>query len=97
VGDSFMDNEWSEATGWASLQRWVFGAQNSTAGVPASCLAVHAAKGEAWKCFMAQFAAPSIETPLFALQPMCGAMHAPRSVVHILASHLLSRSVCLSA
>ena len=65
-----MDNEWSEAAGWASLQRWAFDAQNSTAGLPASCLAVHAAHGEAWKCFMAQFAAPLIETPLFALQPM---------------------------
>ena len=65
----FMDNAWSEAKGWAGLQRWVFEAQNSTAGVPAACLAAYPA-AEAWRCFMAQFAAPFIQTPLFALQPM---------------------------
>lgn len=65
-----MDNQWSEAHGWSSLQRWVFEAQNSTAGVPASCLAVYAVRGEAWRCFFAQYAAPTIKLPLFALQPM---------------------------
>ena len=64
----FMDNDWSERSGWADKQRWAFAAQNSTAGVSPACLAHHPA--EPWRCFMAQFAAPFIDTPLFALQPM---------------------------
>lgn len=66
----FMDNNYSEAKGWATLQRWVFEAQNSTAGLSKRCLDVYAPQGEAWKCFFAQYAAPLIEVPLFALQPM---------------------------
>ncbi len=66
----FMDNSYSEANGWATLQRWVFEAQNSTAGLSKSCLDMYNPKGEAWKCFFAQYAAPLIEVPLFALQPM---------------------------
>ena len=74
----FLDNDDSETnhrTGkrddgsWAGLQRWAFEAQNSTAGVPAACLARYP-QAEHWRCFFAQFVAPTIETPLFALQPM---------------------------
>jgi hypothetical protein len=50
----FMDNDWSERSGWAGKQRWAFHAQNSTAGVPQSCLRHYPEKSEQWRCFMAQ-------------------------------------------
>eukprot|EP01050_Picozoa_sp_SAG11_P037815 SAG11_NODE_15102_length_589_cov_0.775510_2_plen_98_part_00 len=75
----FMDNDWSEKSGWAAKQRWAFAAQNSTAGVPQSCLRHYAGPGEQWRCFMAQWTAPFIETPLFALQPMVRCMPAAAS------------------
>lgn len=67
----FMDNDYSEKSGWAAKQRWVYQQQNSSAGVPADCLAHYGNRhpSEDWKCLFAQYTAPLIKTPLFALQP----------------------------
>ena len=66
----FMDNAESRASGWTAAKQWVYQQHNSSAGVPEACLAQYAGTGEEWKCFFAQYVAPTIKTPLFALQPM---------------------------
>ena len=64
------DNDDSRASGWTAKQQWVFKQHNSSAGLPPDCLAHYAASAQQWKCFFAQYVAPFIRTPLFALQPM---------------------------
>ena len=64
----FMDNSFSEGNGWAEHQRWVYTQQNSTAGTPAACRARYPA-AQQWKCFFSQYVAPTMTTPVFALQP----------------------------
>jgi hypothetical protein len=63
----FIDNSVSVASGWRDQVRWAALQQNTSAGVPPACLA-HYAPEEQWRCFFAQYAAPFVKAPLFALQ-----------------------------
>ena len=64
----FMYNEQSIHSGWVAKQEWVYHQQNSSSGVPQACLAKYPSLEQS-KCFFAQFVAPLIQTPLFAMQP----------------------------
>eukprot|EP01050_Picozoa_sp_SAG11_P006549 SAG11_NODE_511_length_8847_cov_3.611911_10_plen_194_part_00 len=48
--------------------KWAAIAQNTSAGVPPACLVHYRSLGEGWRCFFAQYAAPFVQSPLFALQ-----------------------------
>ena len=50
----FMDNAASRASGWTAAKQWVYTQHNSSAGVPAACLAQYS-REEQWKCFFAQY------------------------------------------
>eukprot|EP01052_Picozoa_sp_SAG31_P025650 SAG31_NODE_2260_length_6065_cov_3.729802_1_plen_266_part_00 len=64
----FIDNDISRASGWVAQLQWVAMAQNVSASLSPDCLAVYPGAAESWKCFLAQYAAPFIKTPLFVLQ-----------------------------
>ena len=49
-----------------TAQQWVFANHNCSSGVPQTCLARYP-EPEHWKCFFAQYVAPLIKTPTFAL------------------------------
>jgi hypothetical protein len=69
--DSGFFRRWTVAppgggASWAAQLEWVFIAMNGTGGVPAACVAAHASQPSA--CIFAEVVAPTIATPVFALQ-----------------------------
>jgi len=65
----FIDNDVSTASGWRAQSIWAATAQNTTASALPACLAAYGSS-ESWKCFFAQYVAPFVQSPLFALQSM---------------------------
>ena len=61
----FMDERhWDGAQGYTPSFQAVAQMQNVSRGVNAACTAT-AARGEEWKCFMAQYTLPHVETPYY--------------------------------
>lgn len=65
----FMDNAVSVASGWRAQVIWAAHAQNTSASANPQCLAIYTGVEE-WKCFFAQYVAPFVRSPIFALQSM---------------------------
>lgn len=58
----------TESIGYESDMANVFAFQNATSGVNARCVSAHEEAGDTWKCMFAEYTAPHIVTPVFALQ-----------------------------
>eukprot|EP01043_Picozoa_sp_COSAG02_P007227 COSAG02_NODE_214_length_28689_cov_34.895523_1_plen_161_part_00 len=65
----FMDNDISAASGWRAQSIWAASIQNTSASALPACLGRYGSS-EPWKCFFAQYVAPYVQSPLFALQSM---------------------------
>ena len=66
----FLDDPVSVASGWRAGVIWAAEVQNTSASANPACLEHYSRSGEAWKCFFAQYTAPFVQSPLFALQSM---------------------------
>ena len=62
----FLDFNATAGGGYGAGMRWVFGAMNSSGGVPAACVAANAA--DPAKCIFAEHVAPTLKVPFFPLQ-----------------------------
>ena len=61
----FMDEPHADGKpGYTPQYQWVAKAQNVSGAVNAACAAAHTSE-DAWKCFMAQYTLPFIQTPYF--------------------------------
>ncbi len=66
----FLDaNNTAGQPSYTPLYEYVAQMQNATAAMSPACLASYPA-AEQWKCFMAQYAAPFVQTPLFFAQDL---------------------------
>ena len=70
----FLDhNSTTGAPSYTPLYQWVAQAQNATPSTNAKCVEHHTGTRDAWRCFMAQYTAPFIQTPFFMAQDLVDA------------------------
>jgi len=58
------ENHWNGKPGYTPQYQWVAKAQNVSGSVNSACAAAHPGL-DSWKCFMAQYTLPHVQTPAF--------------------------------
>eukprot|EP01087_Luapelamoeba_hula_P011291 TRINITY_DN3051_c0_g1_i1.p1 TRINITY_DN3051_c0_g1~~TRINITY_DN3051_c0_g1_i1.p1 ORF type:complete len:391 (+),score=62.63 TRINITY_DN3051_c0_g1_i1:29-1174(+) len=72
----FIDYE-SPQKRYESQMTWVYSAMNVAEGIDADCVKFYKGSAFPWKCMFAQYVAPFIKTPIFALQSQYDAWQIP--------------------